>query len=444
MSKSKSPKKKSPSPAKLAAAERQRVLGAAVAEAKDERARNKNLLRELKDDPGMAEDVKKLLCADLVRISKLPRDVFGPGVPRRERYRQLGKYSTSLVDFIFGMWAEFVRQAGLAETLHTKTVKRNISKSVRAQQLARYADQHIKPWDGAYDRLNKKKKKLEFITMSDLHSQFCNPFALRVCQDINKMEKPDGIRLNGDLVDFPTLSTHRHFPGHFPMTVQDEINWAKRKVFAPLRKNNPKADIKFLMGNHDVRLVIALADKGPMFASLDSLSFADNFELDKYKIGLVCRSNFLHLSAKQRSRDISQNWETLFHPDGRMLYTWVHGWLCGANAPTKHARVFMTNGTNGHLHSREEITIGSYSTGVLVWHQTPCMAHPRAVAAGYIHGPSEATGWTCGALYTTIDMATGHVHNEPITVGEDIATFRGKVWRITDAERDQIAEMLTI
>jgi hypothetical protein len=436
------PKKKSKKPSK--AEERQQRLAEYVAEAKQHRAENKGLLRELREDPGMAEDVKKLLCADLRRIAALPREIFGPGVPRRDRYRQLGRYSTSLVDFIYGQWAEFIRQAGLEDTLHTKTVKRNIAKTARAQDLARYADQHIRPWDGAYDRLNKKKKKLSFLTMSDLHSHFCNPFALRVCQDINKKLKPDGIRLNGDVVDFPSLSRHRHFPGHFPMTIQDEINWAKREVFAPLRKNNPRSDIKFLMGNHDIRLVTAMADNGPMFASLDSASFAENFELDTYKIGLVCRSNFLFLSAKQRERDIAQNWETLFSEDGRMLFTWVHGWLAGKDAPRKHARAFMTNGTNGHIHKREEISEGSYATGVIDWYQTPCMAHPAAVAAGYLFGPIEAHAWSCGALYTTIDMASGHVYNEAIKVGEEIATFRDMVWTIRDSERDTLAEMMEI
>jgi hypothetical protein len=104
----------------------------------------------------------------------------------------------------------------------------------------------------------------------------------------------------------------------------------------------------------------------------------------------------------------------------------------------------MTSGTNGHLHSEEVIAIGSYATGTVFWHQTPCMAHPKAVAAGYIHGPIEATGWSCGALYTTIDMESGHVHNESIKVGDEIATFRDMVWTITDEERDQIAEMLEI
>jgi len=425
------------------AKKRQAKLAALLTDAKNQRAGNKNLLREIRQDPGLAEDVKKLLCADLKRVHEVPHSLFGDHAGRN-RYRQLGYYSTSLVDFIYGMWAEFRRQAGLDDTLHTKTVKRNVAKTARAQDLARYADQHIRPWDGAYDKLNKKKKKLTFLTGSDFHSHFCNPFALRVFLDINKSLKPDGIRLNGDVVDFPSLSTHRHFPGHFPMTVQGEIDWAKFKLFAPLRGDNPKADIKFLLGNHDIRLVTAMADKGPMFASLDNISFAENFKLDDYKIGLVCRSNFLFQSAKQRERDIAQNWETLFSEDGRMLFTWVHGFLAGKDAPMKHARRFMTNGTNGHLHDRQEISVGSYATGVVDWYQTPCMAHPKAVAAGYISGPVEFNAWSCGALVTTIDMESGHVHNEAIKVGEEIATFRNKVWKIRSHERDMIAEMLEI
>ncbi len=418
-------------------------LGQLMAEAKAERVKNKSLLGDIREDPGLAEDVKGLMETDLRRVYNIPHKLLGQ-CAGRDRYRQLGNYSTSLVDFIYGMWAEFQRQAGIYDTLHTKTVKRNIAKTARAQDLARYADQHIRPWDGAYDRLNKKKKKLSFLTGSDFHSHYCNPFALRVFQDVNKSEKPDGIRLNGDVVDFPSLSTHRQFPGHFPMTIQDEINWAKHKLFAPLRKNNPKSDIKFLVGNHDVRLVTAMADKGPMFASLDNLNFAENFELDRFKIGLVCRTNFLFLTSAQRERDIAQNWETLFSEDGRMLFTWVHGFLCGKDAPAKHARRFMTNGTNGHLHDRQEISLGSYATGVIDWYQTPCMAHPKAVAAGYIAGPVEFNAWSCGALFTTIDMGTGHIHNEAIKVGEEIATFRDRVWSIRDAERDQIQQMLEI
>ena len=426
------------------AEERQQKLGELVKEANAERAKNKSILRDLKDDPGYAEDVKKLLCTDLVRVSKIPRAILGPSASR-DRYRQFGNYSTSLVDFIFGMWAEFKRQAGVEDSLHTKTVKRNVAKTSRAQNLARYADQHVKPWHGAYPKLNLNKKRLSFLTMSDLHSHFCNPFALRVCHDINKRYKPDGVRVNGDLVDFPSLSTHRYFPGHFPMTAKDEVVWGREKVFGRLRQDNPRADIEFLIGNHDVRLMVALADKGPMFACFDEeIGFAALFGLDKYQIGLSCRSNFLFQTAKQRERDIAQNWSILFSKDGRALFMWVHGFLTGSNSAEKHARQFMIPGTNGHLHKRQVISVGSLATGVIDWEQTPCMAHPRAVAAGYISGPVEAQGWSCGALWTTVDMDSGHVHNEPIKVGDDIATFRDQVWRITQRERDQIKEMLTI
>lgn len=433
------PKAKAPSKHEVRKGKLQALVGAA----KGKRAENRRLLRDLRDDPTLADDIKHLLKEDLVRVSEIPREILGPS-SSRDRYRQLGHYSTSLVDFCYGNWAEFQRQAGLAETLATRTVKRNISKTARAQDLAGYADKHVLPWHGAYDKLKLGKKPVTMVIGSDFHSHFCNPFALRVWMDVVKDLQPDAVRFNGDLVDFPQLSTHRNFPGHFPMTVQDEIDWAVNRVIAPTRKAAPKADIKFLIGNHDVRLVTAMADKGPMFASLRSNGFAEQFKLDDYEVGLVCRSNFLHLSANQRKRDISQNWETLYLPDGTPIWTTVHGWLCGKDAPRKHMLRFMTNGTNGHLHDRQRVSGGSLATGVHDWFQTSCMAHPEAVAAGYIHGPVEFNGWTCGFLVVTIHPDTGHVSGEFVEVGNDIATFRGKVWKIRQYERDQIAEMLTI
>lgn len=422
---------------------RKEKLAELISSAKAKRGDNRKLLRDLRGDPTLADDIKHLLIEDLVRVSKIPREVLGPS-SSRERYRQLGHYSTSLVDFCFGIWAEFQRKAGLAETLATRTVKRNISKTSRAQDLAKYADQHVTPWNNAYRKLRIGRKPVTLVIGSDFHSHFCNPFALRVWRDVIADLKPDAIRINGDLVDFPSLSTHRNFPGHFPMTVQDEIDWAVREVIAPSRKLAPKADIKFLIGNHDVRLVTAMADKGPMFASLRSNSFAEQFKLDQYEVGLVCRSNFLHLSALQRQRDIAQNWETLVDAEGRMLWTTVHGYLTGKDAPRKHMAQFGTNGTNGHLHDRQRVSSGTFATGVTDWFQTSCMASPAAVGAGYIHGPIESHGWSCGFLVVTLYPENGHVSGEFVEVGQDIATFRGKVWSIKQHERDLLAEMLTI
>lgn len=423
---------------------REAELAKLVSAAKEAREDNAKLLRELREDPGLASDVKRLLCEDLVRVSEIPREILGPSASR-DRYRQLGHYSTSLVDFVFGQWAEFRRKAGIDETLDTRAVKRNISKTSRAQDLADYADEHIRPWNGAYDKLRLGKKPVRILIGSDFHSHFCNPFALRVWHDINRDEKPEAVRINGDLVDFPTLSTHRQFPGHFPMTVQDELDWAVDEVIAPTRKNNPKADIKFLIGNHDVRLATAMADKGPMFASLRSNSFAEQFKLDEHQVGLVCRSNFLHLTAKQRNKDIAQNWEEIYCPrTGRLLFVLCHGWLTGQGAPRKHMQRFMCHGSNGHLHNRERVSGGSRATGVHDWFQTSCMASPEAVAAGYIHGPIEFNGWSCGGLMVTIYPESGHVTGDFFEVGPEIATFRGRTWTIRQHERDALQAMLEI
>lgn len=414
-----------------------------VKEARGERAKNKNLIRDVRRDPGLADEIKELLCADLRRVGEIPRELLGPS-SSRERYRELGHYTDALVPFLFGMWAEFQRKAGIKPSLATNTVLRNISKTSRAQDVANYAEATVRPWDGAYNKLKIGTKRFQMLVISDLHSRFCNPFALRVAHDINEWLLPAAVRINGDLVDFPELSTHRHLPGHFPMSIQDEIHWSTGKVLAPLRRNNPKADIKYILGNHDMRLVYALADQSPLFGSIDKLNFAELFKLDELEIGLVCRASFLAPSARMRKVDNSENWETIFTPDGRPLFTTVHGFLCGPDAPDKHLRRFMTNGTNGHLHNEKHVTAGSYATGVLDWWQTSTMAHPQAIAAGYIPGPSDATGWTCGGSVFTLDPVSATVQGEHFRVFEEIAYFRDRVWKIRQSERDQIQEMMQI
>ena len=101
--------------------QRQEKLALLVADAKKHRAENKNLIQDIREDAGLASDLKKLLCEDLVRVSEIPREILGPSASR-QRYRELGHYSTFLVDFLFGMWAEFQRKAGLAPTLATRAL----------------------------------------------------------------------------------------------------------------------------------------------------------------------------------------------------------------------------------------------------------------------------------------------------------------------------------
>lgn len=431
-------KKKAAKPAKNAAAVKAENIEAMMSKANGAREKNADLLERVRMDPGLAAKVKDRLCKDLLRVYAIPRELLGPSASR-DRYREHGYYSTSLVTYLFGLWAEFQRVAGIKESLGVRRVMNNISKTSRAQSVAGYAEQHVKPWDGAYNSLDLSKDNLLFQIGSDFHgASLIDPFAYRVWKDVAKEHQPDAVRYNGDLVDFPRLSRHRQLPGHFALNLQQEIDGGVN-IMAETRAAAPNADHKYIMGNHDIRLVTALADCAPVFSSLRDLRFANLFKLDELEIGLVCRSTFLNPSAAHQKRDIAQNWETIDD-----LFTIVHGFLCGKDSARKHLRRFMRYGTNGHLHNPEMVSEGSDATGVIQWWQSGCMASPQAVASEYMPGPIDANGWNAGFLMVRIFPKHRFVTADFVNVGESVATYQGRVWTITPAERAARAAQLII
>lgn len=422
--------------------ERSLKLADMMAEAKANRAKNYYLIEEVRENPEKAKQIKKLLCEDLRRVYSIPRQLLGPSACRR-RYREHGDYSEELVTYLIGDWAEFKRQAKIEDGLSTeaslgvRTVRRNISKTTRAQDVMHYADLHVKPWDGAYNSLDLEKESALLQIGSDFHSKFMDPFARRVWMDVARKHQPDGTRFNGDLPDFPKLSRHRQLPGHFALNLQQEIDMCV-DFMRDDREAAPNGDKKYILGNHDIRLITALADAFPIFHSLRNISFAELFKLDELEVGLVARPSFLNPSSRMRNNDIAQNWETIAN-----LFTIVHGFLAGKDAPRKHMAKFMRFGTNGHLHDPQMISGGSDATGVHQWWQTPCMAYPPAVAAEYIPGPIEASGWAPGfgmfRVFPKHRFVTGH-----IIVVSDVAEYLGDVWHITQEEREARERLLEI
>jgi len=361
----------------------------------------------------------------------------------RDTYRAHGRYSEQIVKLLFGQWVNFQRKAGLADTLSERTMLRKITQTDRAQDVMRYAERFVKPWDGAYQGVDVTQEMVTALTCSDLHGSFCDPFARRVWFEVLEMVQPDITDINGDLVDYASISRHRQLPGSFGMKTGAETRWGKA-FLGECRETAQDSSITLRLGNHDVRLIYALADGLAQIADMEELEYNRIFGLDEYEIGLCARSTFLNPTARMKRNDIAQNWSVLYGPDGDPLYTWTHGFLHGRNAPKDHLRKFMTNGTNGHLHAAVSVSDGSMATGVLRWDQTGCMAHPRAVAAGYVPGPVEALGWNCSFLLTKILPKYKHVTTQHIMVGEDVAEFEGYIWEITDEERAARAEMMFV
>ncbi len=411
------------------------------------REKNRHWIQKTKDalltgDSDAADTIKGMLVKDLQRVYASDKAVLGQ-TSGRDTYRAHGRYSEQIVKLLFGQWVNFQRKAGLADSLQERTMLRKITQTDQAQDIMRYAERFVKPWDGAYHDVDVTQEMVVALTCSDLHSSFCDPFARRVWFEVLADLQPDIVDINGDLVDYPKISRHRQLPGSFGMRTGAETRWGK-EFLAECRTAAQNSSITYRLGNHDMRLVYALADGLPQIADMETNEFNGIFGLDENEIGLCARSTFLNPTAKMKRNDTAQNWSTLFASDGHPLYTWVHGFLHGKNAALDHLKRYMTNGTNGHLHSAISLPGGSMATGVLRWDQTGCMAHPRAVAAGYVPGPYEALGWTSSFLLTRIFPKHKHVDTQHIMVGEDMASFNGYVWYITDEERAQREEMLHV
>jgi hypothetical protein len=221
------------------------------------------------------------------------------------------------------------------------------------------------------------------------------------------------------------------------LNLQQEINGWK-KFMADTRAVTPDACHKWILGNHDIRLVYALAEAAPIYSTLDSMEFNELFDLDELEIGLVARNTFLNPTSKMKKTDIAQNWETIAN-----LFTIVHGFLHGQGTPAKHMRRFMRYGTNGHLHDPCMVSGGSDATGVHQWWQSPCMGFPEALGKEYLPGPIQFHGWRPGFLMATL-FPKDHFVSANFIICEDIAEYRGDVWRITEDEREQRAAMLEI
>lgn len=394
---------------------------AALEEAKRQRAENEKVLLRARKDPEFAQLLKGEMVRDLIRVSQVPRPILGPS-SSRQRYRELGHYSESLVPFLFGNHQEYQRAAGLRELRNTSNVQNRAALLHTAQSVADYAERELKPFHGAFDH-TQGRKHLEVLVGSDFHSQFCDPFALRVFLEAAAWTQPDVVVLNGDVVDFASISRHRKLPGHFHWNLQDEIDWSRR-FFGEVRAACPNSTILFVIGNHEYRLVNYLADTAPELASLRTLNFNALFGLEEFEVGLVCRSNFLAPYSSQRKQELSENWHVIGD-----AYVVTHGTSCAKIASAAQLDRFQKSGTSGHTHRPQLFTGNSLGTGPLSWMSTPMMAS-HAVGRDYVAEPSA---WQMGFGRAVIHA--GRVSQQLVLVHSEWAEFSGRVWNVTDEER---------
>lgn len=398
---------------------------------------NVTLRRKMLEDPKFHAEVSKRLVADLKRVFECQQNPYKGFSASRQRYRQLGWFPEILVVDVFGNHEEFQRAAGLRDSRGTTKVRNTIAKLATERRVQEYAERSVLT-GGTYDtKLTDRdewKGLKKVLVGSDFHSQFVDPFALEVFLDAIDLVKPDLVVLNGDVVEFSSVSRHTKMPGAANLSLQGEIDFCRERILRPVRQRAGDAAITWHIGNHEHRLVRYLADVAPDLAELKCLDWKTLFAIDDLGVELVFGGDFMAPAQWQRRNDVEKRTWRIYWDSWAV----THGNSTSRHAAAQELSRFGISGTSGHSHRPQMFSRPTATCPTATWMTTGMLAG-FAVGHHYVQGPSA---WTMGFGFVVVDPERRVAIQEPVTVHEHLATFMGRVWRPTKKVLEARSEML--
>lgn len=131
----------------------------------------------------------------------------------------------------------------------------------------------------------KRYKRL--VVLSDIQSPFHLPQALALAIEYIKRFKPDLLILNGDIVDFYTLSTFKKI-GRGPNSLIEEIITTNNEVLDPiLAACPPKCKKVWVAGNHEHRLKASIAVNVKFLENFPGLNIEECFRMKERGIRYI-------------------------------------------------------------------------------------------------------------------------------------------------------------
>lgn len=406
-------------------------------EAANKRAGSAGLRRRMLEEPDLHKEVRSLLVEDLRRVFNDPHNPYRGFAASRQRYRQLGWYPEILVVDVFGNHEEFQRAAGLRDSRGTTNVRNTIAKLATERCVQEYAEASVLTEGRNLADLDDKQqwKGLKKILVgSDFHSQFVDPFALQVFLDSIDIVKPDLVVLNGDVVEFSSVSRHTKMPGAANLSLQGEIDFCRENILRPVRERAGDVPVTWHIGNHEHRLVRYLADVAPDLAELRCLDWKTLFTIDDLGIEMIFGGDFMAPAQWQRRNDVEKRTWRIYYDSWAV----THGNSTSRHSAAQELSRFGISGTSGHSHRPQMFSRPTATCPTATWMTTGMLAG-FAVGHHYVQGPSA---WTMGFGFVVIDPERRIVIQEPVTVHEHLATFMGRVWRPTKKVLEARSEML--
>lgn len=310
----------------------------------------------------------------------------------RNYYREHGNYSDSTWNRYFGTFHEFRRQAGLELTRQQHNLERGVAKHASVDHYRKFYKQEILPFYNKYEKEHLPSKFKRMMICSDVHDIECDEFTLEVFVAECKRKQPDIIVLNGDIFDMYEFS--KYTQDIRQLKLKERFDFIHERLFGALRTACPDAQIDFIMGNHEFRLVKILADATPnlrvLLSDVVGLSFSKVFGLDDYKINWISKSDISAFTKADIKNELKKNYKIYFD--------------CYAVTHEPDTRIKNSvSGTNGHHHSASFVSGACVQLGTITWVQTPAM---HVKDAEYL---KNFSAWNTGFLEVVINTESKEV-----------------------------------
>ena len=231
----------------------------------------------------------------------------------RNFYRVHGKYSDSTWSQHFGTFHQFKRSASLELSRSQHHLEKKTARHAHLDVYRKFFTEEVAPWIGKYEVKHDSGRIKTVLVGSDFHDVEVDPFVLSVFIDTAKRVQPDIIVFNGDTYDEYEFSRFDQDPRQ--VNIKARYDFVRDNIFKPLRAVCPNAQMDFIIGNHEQRILKLLADRSPamkVLVDLMGITFSQLLGLDEFQINLVSKSDFAAYNSKEMHEEVKKNYKKYF------------------------------------------------------------------------------------------------------------------------------------
>lgn len=133
-----------------------------------------------------------------------------------------------------------------------------------------------------YNMAMTSKKIRTTVIVPDVQYPFHDALALKKIVKVIEDVQPHQVVQIGDGIDFPQVSQWSvGTAGAYATDLQSHVQGYRKDFLAEVRERAPQARLRWLEGNHDLRVMSFIKKYAPALASLDALSMPSLFSLDE-------------------------------------------------------------------------------------------------------------------------------------------------------------------